>query len=232
MWGGPGALVSHRAAGVLWELDGVAAHRMELTVARERRVRSPKLTVHYTTDLIPADRATVGPIPVTSPLRTLIDLAGCIDDDVLELAMEDAFRRGLTRPKQLAWRLDGMSGKGRSGCADLRAVLERRSGTTDSAWEVRLERILVCAGLPRPRRQYEIRNNGRLVARPDLAYPSYRVAIEYEGVRWHTGAARLDRGSERELKLASLGWHVLHVTKATMKDAPQAVLALLSRGGR
>jgi very-short-patch-repair endonuclease len=232
LWGGPGALVSHRAAGVLWELDGVTAPRMEITVPSARRVRSPKLLVHHTTDLIPADRSMVGPIPVTSPLRTLIDLAGCIDADVLELAVEDSFRRGLTRPKQLAWRLEGIGGKGRRGCADLRALLARRSGVTDSGWEARLERILVRAGLPRPRRQYQIRQNGRLVARVDLAYPSYRLAIEYEGVRWHTGSARLDRASERELKLAPLGWHVLHVTKATMKDAPKAVLAILSTGGR
>jgi very-short-patch-repair endonuclease len=229
LWGGPGTLVSHRAAGVLWELDGIMAQRIEITVPRENRVRSPKLVVHHTADLIPADRGMVGPIPVTSALRTLIDLAGCVDVDVLELAVEDAFRRGLTRPKQLAWRLEGMAGKGRRGCADLRALLARRSGATDSGWEVRLERILVRAGLPRPRRQYEIRYDGKLVARVDLAYPSYRLAIEYDRVRWHTGSARLDRASERELKLAPLGWHVLHVTKATMKDAPRAVLALLSR---
>jgi very-short-patch-repair endonuclease len=232
LWAGPGALVSHRAAGVFWELDGVSARHMEITVPMERRIRSPKLVVHHAAELIPADRGAVGAIPVTSPLRTLIDLAGCIDVDALELAVEDAFRRGLTRPRQLAWRLEGLGGKGRSGCADLRSLLEGRSGATDSGWEVRLERILVRAGLPRPRRQYEIRVDGKLVARADLAYPSYRIAIEYDGVRWHTGRVQLERGSAREIKLATLGWQVLHVTKTTMVDAPGAVLALLSgRGG-
>jgi very-short-patch-repair endonuclease len=83
--------------------------------------------------------------------------------------------------------------------------------------------------LPRPRRQYEIRHEGKLLARADLAYPSYQIAIEYEGVRWHTGRARLDNGSAREIKLAGIGWRVLHVTTATMNDAPKAVLALLGR---
>ena len=229
LWAGPGSLVSYRAAGVFWELDGVTATSMETSAPMARRVRNPKLVVHHTADLIPADRSTMGPIPITSPLRTLIDLARYVDVDVLELAVEEAFRRGLTNPKQLAWRLEGMSGKGRRGCAGLRKLLQRRSGVTDSGWEVRLERILARAGLPRPSRQYEIRHAGRLVARADLAYPRYRIAIEYEGVRWHTGRARLDRGSAREIKLATVGWDVLHVTKRTMSDAPQAVLALLSR---
>jgi hypothetical protein len=230
LWAGPGALVSHRAAGLLWELDGVCADRMEITVPTDYRGRNAKLVVHRTGDLLPADRSAIGPIPITSVLRTLIDLAGCLDELALELAMEDAFRRRLTRPKQVAWRLAGIGGKGRPGCAGLRKLLETRGGGTDSGWEVRLERILVSAGLPRPRRQYEVRHEGKLVARADLAYPGYQIAIEYEGVRWHTGRARLDRGSAREIKLATIGWHVLHVTKTTMPDAPQAVLALL--GGR
>ena len=144
--------------------------------------------------------------------------------------MEDAFRRRLTRPTQLAWRLAGIGGKGRPGCAGLRKLLETRGGATDSGWEVRLERILVSAGLPRPRRQYEVRHEGKLVARADLAYPGYQIAIEYEGVRWHTGRARLDHGSAREIKLATIGVARSPRDQTTMPDAPQAVLALL--GGR
>jgi hypothetical protein len=229
LWAGAGALVSHRAAGLLWELDGVSADRMEITVPAGHRGRNAKLVVHRTGNVLPADRSVIGPVPITSALRTLIDLALYLGDFALELAMEDAFRRGLTSPKQLAWRLEDIGGKGRPGCAALRNLLEARSGATDSGWEVRLERTLVRAGLPRPRRQYEIRQDGKLLARADLAYPGYQIAIEYEGVRWHTGRARLDNGSAREIKLATIGWHVLHVTKATMNDAPQAVLALRGR---
>ncbi len=121
--GGSHALVSHRAAGRLWDLDGVTATRMEITVPKEVRVRSQKLVVHRTTDTLPADRTRLGPISVTTPLRTLIDVSACLESDALELAVEDAFRRGLTTPKQLAWRLDGLGDKGRSGCAELRRLL-------------------------------------------------------------------------------------------------------------
>jgi very-short-patch-repair endonuclease len=191
-------------------------------------VRNRKLVVHQTTELLPADRTAIGPIAITSPARTLIDIAACVDATALELAAEDAFRRGLTSPKQLESRLDTLGGPGRRGCAQLRKLLRTRDVDTESRWEVRLEQALVRAGLPWPRRQYEIRAAGRFVARVDLAYPSYRVAVEYDGLRWHTGRAQMDRNAARDLALLTVGWRVVHVTKATIPDARRAVLSLLS----
>ena len=225
LWAGPDALVSHRAAAVLWELDGVTATRMEITVPTRSRVRSPKLIVHRTGDLIPADRAQLDGIALTSPLRTLIDLAAALDDEHVELAIEDAFRRALASPKQLAWRLAALDGKGRRGCDRLRGLLARRSATTGSGWEVRAARLLVRAGVPEPVRQYEIRDGGRLVARVDLAYPGQRVAIEFDSVRWHTGRARIDHEADRRARLAALGWRVVPITATALEESPAEVVA-------
>jgi hypothetical protein len=55
-----------------------------------------EIRVHYDPDLRPEDVTTVDGIPVTTPARTLLDLATCVDDDELEQALVNALQRGLT----------------------------------------------------------------------------------------------------------------------------------------
>jgi predicted transcriptional regulator of viral defense system len=60
-----------------------------------------KIRVHYDPDLRPEDVTTVHGIPVTTPARTLLDLATCVDDDELEQALANAIRRRLTTYAEL-----------------------------------------------------------------------------------------------------------------------------------
>ncbi|MEV1330325.1 hypothetical protein AB0J20_12200 [Micromonospora costi] len=95
---------------------------------------------------------------------------------------------------------------------------------------------LVLAGLPRPVAQHPVRLPGGLVLHPDLAWPRYRVAVEYDGV-WHADADQLHRDRRRLNQLVSAGWLVLHVTGRRLhQDFPGIVrevsAALDSRGWR
>jgi very-short-patch-repair endonuclease len=97
LWGGPTAFVSFQAAGALWALDGLGAQRVHLWTPR--RLNSDLVVVHRGT-IAPNDRRMIGPITVTSPARTLVDLAGVLDDEDLNAArlraiLED---RGNQRP--------------------------------------------------------------------------------------------------------------------------------------
>ena len=68
----------------------------------------------------------LGAITLTSPARTLIDLAGALDDEDLTAVVEDAIHRGLTTAPAIRRRLDALGGKGRPGTARLRAILDDR----------------------------------------------------------------------------------------------------------
>jgi hypothetical protein len=85
---GDGALVSHHAAAALWEFDGVRAPKVELWVPEKCWVRSPLVSVHRGTRLDRADRTTLEGIPITTVTRTLIDMAGRLEDHRL-LAITD-----------------------------------------------------------------------------------------------------------------------------------------------
>src|SRR5687768_16828896 len=73
--GGPGSAVSHRAAAALHGLDGYRNEVLEVTVRRPRRHTTDDVLVHRARDLLAVDVATDGPLLVTTPARTLLDLA-------------------------------------------------------------------------------------------------------------------------------------------------------------
>jgi very-short-patch-repair endonuclease len=228
LWSAPDGLVSFLTAAEVWGLDVVAVPDVHVSVASERRLRSEKVVVHRTQAFIPADVCRYGPIPLTSPLRTVIDLAAVLDADALELAIESGLRRRLYSVGQLRRRADALLGTGRPGSAKLRLLLEHRDlGRTESGWEVRTSQVLERAGFGRPVRQHEVRVRGRSIAKPDLSDPDAKLALEYDSDRWHTGTDQRHADAERRNRLRALGWTVIEVTPAALRR-PADLVALVS----
>jgi very-short-patch-repair endonuclease len=57
-----------------------------------------------------------------------------------------------------------------------------------------------------------VTDNGKAVARVDLAWPAQRVIVEVDGYRYHSGRHEWERDLARRNALAAAGWKVLHVT--------------------
>lgn len=216
---GPGAVISHTTAAALYGLSGCAFRAVEITVPRGRSHRSRLASVHEATDLPRGDITTVDGIPVTRPARTLVDLAGCLPRAGLEDAVDDALVRRLTTLTRLRVRLDALGGPGRRRSVVLGEILSswETGRLPDEVAEARLLRRLVAHGLPTPAVQYEVRDpEGRFVARPDLAYPDSRVAVELNGFRWHGTPRGYARDQSRARRLAALGWLVVPATPADL----------------
>jgi very-short-patch-repair endonuclease len=104
------------------------------------------------------------------------------------------------------------------GPALRRALLEIRC-RTDSARETMLRLIIVRARLPEPVVNFAICNRfGVVIGLGDLAYPSYRVLLEYDGGQhrsderqFHIDIARLDAFMEEK-------WRVIRVNKSLMQQ--------------
>ena len=81
-----------------------------------------------------------------------------------------------------------------------------------------LLRLLRRHGFPKPTPQLEIRDgDGRLVARPDFAYPDLKIAIEYESYRHHVGKAALVRDTARRNAVVALGWAPIAATAEDLR---------------
>ena len=211
--GGPGAVASHRSAGVLWGLDGCRPGLPEVTVPRGRRYRPDGVRTHQSTDLHLVHPVRREGIPTTPPGRTLLDLGAVVPLGRVHLALDDARRRGLVTWDDLLATLVAHARRGRGGVAKLRAILDEHFGevaVTDSGFERLVVARLVQAGLPRPVLQYEVVVGGRAF-RLDLAYPDERIAIELDGsVHLRRDVWEADHARQNALVLA--GWTVLRFT--------------------
>jgi hypothetical protein len=94
---GDGAVLSHRSAAVLWQIADRERPRPEVTVRARRR--TPGLVVHRGR-LAGVDVVVHQSIPVTSPARTLADLAHDLgEDDLFRAAREAWFGACSTDPR-------------------------------------------------------------------------------------------------------------------------------------
>ena len=222
LWAGADSFVSFSAAGALWVLDDIRADRIHVWTPRS--LKSDLVVVHRgAVDL--NDRRMLGPISLTSPARTIVDLAGDVDDEDLTAIVEDSIHRGLTTPMSIQRCLDRIGGKGRRGSARLRAILDDRGDQrpTMSRLEVRIWRTLRAKGLT-PIRQYPVQCGGTTYY-IDCAFPQWRVSVEGFGDKFHRSPRRRKQELRRLADLASVHWRVVPVTWDDITDTPDEVVA-------
>ena len=209
-WAGAGSAASHEAAAALWKLDGFEALRP--VISTPRRLRSDRVRSHRVDPIPAGEIVEIDGIPVTKIERTLLDLAGAVDVNTLEDALDSALRRRLTTINRLEMRVRGSAGK--TGVRKLRSLLAERDHEghpTESRFESRLQRLLLDAGLPAVR-QHKIWDGGEFVARVDFCFPESKVIVEADSYRWHSSRRAWQRDRERRNRLTSMGWVVIQVT--------------------
>lgn len=214
LWVGVSGGVARGTAAALHRLDGFPPPvKIEVATTRPLRWSQNNLKVHRTPFLLPVDLGPVSGIRATSAERTLIDLAGAITEDRLEIAIEDALRRKLVTAQGVMRRLADLPSN-QEGRARLTQLLQLRGAAppTDSALEVKMIQLLRAEGYPPPIRQKILDDDGRFVGRVDLVFPERRLIIEVDSFRFHTGRRPWDRDRERRNALTALGWLVIHAT--------------------
>ena len=230
----PYGLASHRLAGQLWRFDGIPTAPTEIIVPRHRRRSRRGFLVHESRDLRAADISRVGTIPVTSPIRTIIDLGAVVHVYRLEQALDDAVRRGLVDLEHLADRFRQVARPGRRGVGPLRPLLEERLGVAMSpanCFESHAQRLAQAAGLPTPVCQHPV-DLGDTTVYLDLAWPEVKLAVECDGLAHHFAAHQLRWDDRRQNALVLLGWMVLRFTWADVTQRVDESRSLLTRAWR
>jgi predicted transcriptional regulator of viral defense system len=98
----PQAVVSHDTALTVHDLSDVMPERVHLTVPRGFRKRVPVGCILHFASLAEEDIETRLGYSVTTPLRTLIDVAGsALSQEHLNTAVKEALERGLVRQSVL-----------------------------------------------------------------------------------------------------------------------------------
>jgi very-short-patch-repair endonuclease len=224
--GGSQAALSHRSAAALWEIGVEQSGRIEVSVLASTPLRRPGIRVHRRSGLRPDDLRVRDGIPVTSPVRTLLDLAARVDLAGMERLINEADKRQLTDPEALRTALDAH--RGQPGVARLRAVLDRRTfRLTDSELERRFLPLAGNAGLPPP--QTRQRLNG---FRVDFFWPELGLVVETDGLRYHRTPAQQTRDRVRDQAHTAAGLTSLRFTHAQVRFEADHVRATLEAVAR
>lgn len=195
---GPTAVLSHRTAAVLWRFLPSWAGPVEV-IAPDRRCRPRPGLKPHAAKLQRPEITTRHALRITTPARTLADLASVLDPTALERATNEADVLGLV--------------EGRSA----------RAGVTRSEAERRLLALLRSAGLP------PTATNTRIAGQEvDVLYAEARLVVERDGYAFHRTRAAFERDRRRDADLAAAGFRVVRVTWRALTTEPEALIARLA----
>jgi very-short-patch-repair endonuclease len=192
-----------------------------VTVIDGRARHQRGIRVHRVQTLDAIDVTRREGIPVTSPARTLLDLAGMLHPRDLARAIEEAEVRRLVTRRQLT---DILTCR-RPGVAALREALRRydEPAMTRSEAEHRMLDLIRAARLPRPRTNAIL---GRHEV--DFLWPAERLVVEVDGFVFHSTRRAFERDRARDAELQRSGHRVVRFTWRQIAHEPEAVVATVT----
>jgi very-short-patch-repair endonuclease len=216
---GGNAVLSHSTAAAAWDLrrrgsGGLIHVTVPSTAGRERRAG---IRLHRSRTLTPDQTTTIRAIPVTTPVRTIIDLARTLEGRPLEHALDRADQRRL---------IDFADLRNRPIPRSLQAVLSLYTAdatVTRSEMEERFLALCDQHGLPRPRVNTRIEGN-----EVDFAWRDEKLIVEVDGYAYHRSPSRFETDRERDVILALAGWQVLRFTWTQLTARPAWVARAVS----
>lgn len=233
---GRGAVVSHRSAASLWQLlpalEGFAP--IDITVPGRNRRRRPAVRFHRVPSLEPEHVTAENNVPVTTPARTVLDLAGTVcarkagagtaSRRELEQAVAQCERRGLASASDLLALICDYPA--RKGVRVLRPLLEGSPGTTllRSEAEERFLALVRKAQLSAPDTNvflgsYEI----------DFLWRVERLVVEVDGFAFHSSKKKFESDRRRDAELSARGFRIMRVTWQQIECEPEAMLVRLAQ---
>ena len=226
---GEGAAASHMTAAALWRFDGVGAGAVEVTVPHGRRPRGVPGTLHRTLDLPRADVVRRGPVVLTTPSRTFLDIASRLEPRRLEEVLDGAERDGTIWRPHLEWRIHALRCSGRPGIPAVVALLARTEGRPlgDSWLEQEAIRVIVRSGLPTPRAQVRRRTHGGGISRVDLFWDGALLVAELAGHSTHATRRQRQGDAERTARLGLTGCRVVQFTYEDVVERPQHIVDVI-----
>jgi REase_MTES_1575 len=215
--GGEGVVLRCRSAGALWRLRDGDPRDVEVHSPKHLR---PRRGLKIRRGPLPPDEIDEHEgIPVTTPARTLLDLAAVLNEHQLARACERAEALRLGSPTSLEELVDRYPR--RPGTPNLSRLIEEGRivpTTTRSHLERRFLTFLDANALPRP-----LVNARTDPYTPDFRWTDERLIVELDGFETHGTRAAFERDRARDRQLTAQGWRVVRVTKRQLDGEPQQI---------
>ena len=199
---GPGALLSHSTAACVWGIDDRWPTPFEVIVDTARR--RPGIRIHRATITRKDVRRHQG-IRVTSPARTVLDVAPRLTDAALRRAVNDLRLAKLLRIPDLGEVTARLSRH--PGACRIRQFTDNPTGPTRSEFEDAFAAFIDAHGLPRA--EFNARVAGYEV---DVLFPAQKVIVELDGWAFHRTKASFESDRERDATTLAAGYRTVRIT--------------------
>lgn len=173
--------------------------------------------------LHPDEVCVVRGVPVTTPARTAFDLGRRSGLTLAVMRIDALLRATGTTVAEVLPVVDRH--KGARGIVALREALALADPGAESPQETRTRLVLLRGGLPTPATQVEVFDDGRFVARVDLGYDEWKVAIEFDGAQHWLDPVQRTRDIDRIADLEAAQWRVIRVSAELLRLRPHVVIA-------
>jgi very-short-patch-repair endonuclease len=221
---GADAVLSHRAAAAWHAMLRWHGGLPDVIVPRGGGRAMQAIRSHRSNSLDPFDVWRRDGILVTSPARTVLDLAADMSAKALRRMVRQAFADRILSVRQLH---DVLARSPRHpGAARLRALLADGYVPTRSELEDRALDLLAAAGIERPEVNPQLVLGERAIE-PDLLWRKRRLVVELDGATWHDDRFAREDDAERQALLEAHGYRVLRISWRQLVDHPRQTIARL-----
>jgi predicted transcriptional regulator of viral defense system len=215
---GAGAVLSHGSAAGLWKYVKYWTPPPFEVTSRSKR-RRPGITVHRSTTLTRKDVTRQLGVPVTSPARTVFDMAPRLGDKPLRRFMRDARLTHTLNRSDLAELLDRHPRHPATRRLEPFLDPTRAGGPTRSEFEDAFIEFAQRYGLPAP-----ITNTRLHGYEVDALFPAERVIVELDGAEFHLDRDVFESDRDRDATLLAVGYLTIRITweRFTARSAREA----------
>jgi hypothetical protein len=217
---GEKAVLSHFAAAAFWGFWTWEERLIDVTIASGTRDIDGILP--HRSRALERDVLVRHALRVTTPARTLLDLAAILPAKALRRIVRRAQAQGAVSIRQIAELLDRSNGH--HGAAKLRAVIADGPAPTRSELEDLLLDLLDAAGIERPEINAPLRFGTQTII-PDYLWRTQHVAIEADSVAWHDHKLTREHDADKQAQLEAAGLRVLRITWQQITRNPRQTLA-------
>ncbi|MEO8688277.1 MAG: type IV toxin-antitoxin system AbiEi family antitoxin domain-containing protein [Solirubrobacteraceae bacterium] len=218
---GEGAVLSHHSSAAVWDLLPLRNGSIAVILPARDARRRPGIELRRIRHLDPKDIRRHRALPLTSPARTLLDLATTLPQRDLDRAVEEAQVKRRVSIHSLNEQFARYPGH--RGAAALTRAMKLDPAFTRREAERRMLELIRAARLPAP--EVNARLNGYEV---DFLWRERHLVVETDGYAFHSSRGSFENDRRRDRHLQTEGYVVLRITWRELKAHPEAVVAELA----
>lgn len=220
---------SHHSALHLYGVEVGEDLLPHLATLRPEPVRIRGITTHRLSSM---STRTIRGLRTVSPELAISTAATLLSLTDLVIAIDGLYERGFVTPDRLDHFLHHHHG---AGVRKARRALHLASAGSESARETYLRLMLELAAMPPLEVNVSYGDESGVIARLDLSWRRWKIAIEYDGRQHGLSLAQRERDIRRREQMERLGWVFIVVTAAQLARPRDIVLrvrdVLLERQG-